>query len=375
MMTQNPSNKIPIIQKIIYFSLKINNEKSPKIEYKDGKKITIIFKPRPKNEFYTKNLGIYFEVNRTWRETVIHHLDFVWELKDDDGWTMWHKAVKYLKSDFFWEYIANNDDKWFKKYWDRNNTGEVSSVWCQISGKVMPDKFWEIIAKKPDEWFKRHWGLDLNKKNTQWRHWWSFCHIKSDKFWEIIANKDDAFFDKFFSQEDEYDSLWGKIADNVESKNFWGIIASKDDEWFERHWSRKNSRGEPIWNEIIGGRNINLSKFWDIISQKPDFFFEKFWTQSDKNGWTGWHKAFRGIKSEKFWEIIYYKPNSFFDDNFNLEWKCCGHKPIWHAIIDKDFRSKYYYRITKILKRFEINNEYNKINDKAEKKDCSCVVQ
>jgi hypothetical protein len=78
----DPTTRIIFVQKIIIYSVPIE----------------IIYIP--------KQLENYFKVNNTWGETVINYLDHVWNQKGFNESTVWHLAVSGIKSEKFWETIA-----------------------------------------------------------------------------------------------------------------------------------------------------------------------------------------------------------------------------------------------------------------------------
>jgi ankyrin repeat protein len=122
----NPTTRIFFIQKIIGYAMPKKIEEIP------------------------KQLETCFEVNDNWNETVIYYLDHIWTSKGNyDKNTVWHWAVMHIKSEKFWEVIAQKDDSFFEKYWNISNRYGDTVLHYAVKG-IKSENFWEIIAQKND---------------------------------------------------------------------------------------------------------------------------------------------------------------------------------------------------------------------------------
>jgi hypothetical protein len=328
----NPATKIIFIQRIIKYSLPNDAPNVP------------------------KQLNTYLEVNNDWEKTIIDYpsyFDYVWDLEDKNRNSIWHYATKYIKSDKFWEMIAQKDDDYFQS-WKKISyllfEKSLGRVWVNAIKNIKSNIFWETIIQK-DNAFANLWIYNKQINGTNLSNWdLIFENIKSEKFWEIIAQKDDDFFEQFKVN-------WESVIKNVKTDKFWKIIAQKSTEWFEKNWSNHNVFDSTVWHTAVW--KLESEIFWKKMARKNIKCFQNFnqqnWTKN-----TVWHYAIWNENMVQLFENIAENDIPAFE-SWNKKNKCG--KTVWDfSIGEYGIKSKLFW--DSVLTQIDSLNVNKEISEK-----------
>jgi 8-oxo-dGTP pyrophosphatase MutT (NUDIX family) len=297
----NPSEKVVFIQKIIMSSLPKNIEDIP------------------------EKMAQLFNVNKSWRDTIINYLDEVWEKKDAKNRPLWEYIAveKNTYSSEFWKFFSMMDK--YLSLWSQSvkydhidsvprdnpfgksgkgrftktmlGTPFLNTIWHHAVVNI-PDVFWEEFVKKNNLYeYLQHWKGTNGVGNNVWHL--AIREGKSDKFWEELFKKYyirdylDAF-DVLDEHGDNRKTFWDYAIIKIISPLFWFQLVNKYKfEEYIKNWDHSR------WSLAVD--NIPFNFFWDKIA-KNDIILQK-WTDMTPSFWRYAYQ--NDEKFPQFWYTFY----------------------------------------------------------------------
>jgi hypothetical protein len=280
-----------------------------------------------------------------------------------------NNAIKHIKSEKFWIYLASKDTNYFfksgfkeiKNYDDNND-----DIWFNIMNNITSEIFWEKIANKDEIWFEKIFG-----KSRIWSN--AFTFLKSEKFWKIIANKPNNWLNnQWILNSGWYGSqIYIQIAELFENSQIMSVhhqIAKKNSEIivYENFFSNRFLLFD--WKKIL--KKSNPQKLLEVISNKSENELKKIY----------WERTILNINSEYFWKSIANKPYDWFEkagwnsknENGNTIWEIAYKHITWHNFwyhLMQDINKNRI--ITQIIIQIENKNRISKNHEQ----DFSCTTQ